>query len=278
MYQPTTLPTTKYAIARRPLLGGEHVLYISSGAAIEVGRFSITAADTGTWTANADAVIPTGGAHLVAMVYNNTGVKGGAEDIVLTIAGKNASDEVISAVATFAVPGYARITERLFPVSMAVDAVVAADVKVAQVTGVTVACAADAVGAILVIYAMPDMSTFSEVAGKSELRIPGKETRPLSIPDKMEGTAWQKPGRSPVAEFSGTLRAINSVDGLGKYKGAEVILRLDSFKEQSAITERTFLLGARYSTEATSPDGDGEVTLNITGQYENALIMAAPTA
>jgi hypothetical protein len=279
-YAPNPIDPTLFNVVRKPALGGEQRLYIAYGDITLAGTVEITAKDTCQWTPNPEGVLdPLAGQLLVARIKSNTGVNAGAAGgLQLSVEGEDPTANPVTGEAKFAVPGYSMSADQVFPVSWTVDVLDAANTPYSNITDVTCIAATESIGAEIEIIGMPPLSAFTKVDGKNTLRFPSKASMPLSIPNEMDGTYWQKPGRSQESTFTLEMRHIGAADGVAKYDGMPVVLQIDTRKEATVVTERIFLTGARYATEINSPDGDPEVAATANGVFQLALVMPAPTA
>lgn len=276
-YAPSQVASPAYPAIRKPAIGGEAMILFAPGNALEVGTLTITGADTGTWAANADVTLPAAGTPLVAMVKTLTGIDGGTENLVVTIAGTDDGDQAINGVASIMVPGYSRNATKFFRVGLAADAVVSGDDGFKTITGVTIACDADAAGGVIAIYQLPAIAAFTEILGKVDVSFPSKAAVPIAIPEGLDGGAYTKFGRTEVPQFQATARHFTNAEGFAKFAGAGGVLLVKTVKE-SVHADSVFLTGAKFSDSTSLPDGNGEAQLTVSGLYEQQLVLLAPTA
>lgn len=276
-YAPSAVVAANYPVIQKPLLGGETKVDFVPEAAILVGTFSITGEDAGSWAANPSVTLPTAGVPLVAMVDTGTGIHGGTEDLVLTVNGTDTGDSVINGTASIGVPAYALDTRKFFRVGRAADVVVTGGAGFKTVSGVTIACDADAKGGVIKVYQLPTAASFNEIRGKMDARVSSKAPNPLAIPEGMVGGEWSKYGRSPVPSFTINAKHFVEADGFGKYAGAAGVIRVRYIME-SVHSASMYLTGARFNDELNLPDGESEAQTSINGIYEQQMLFLAPVA
>jgi hypothetical protein len=281
-YAPVPVPLIDIPIALKPALGGEKRVYISMGLPTKLGTFFITGADTGTWTPEAGVTTPTGGFDILAMVATVSGIRGGVSNVIVTATGIDTLDAALSQACTLAPVSYAPNAAKVYPVSAAYDGVPSPASKQFKggvalntaITGVTVDCDATAIYGEVVLWAIPNGTTypFSEVPGVDDFSFSDKTAQPLSIPQGLDGSRWKKLGRSAQGDFSFTTKKIGVSLDATQFAGVELTVRIDTLKEGRVLADRTYLLGASYGVKHSSPDGDGVATLSCSGIYTHALL------
>ncbi|MHB1308291.1 MAG: hypothetical protein ACYDC1_06290 [Limisphaerales bacterium] len=267
-----------------PELGGEKRVYVSLQEAVELGVLTITGADTGTWEATPGVTTPTGGFDIAGIVTTPDGLRGGAQNVTVTVAGKDGTDLTISGVAVFQPPSYGRFATKFFPIGTAADAVVTGGTKfkgavanTVAVTGVTVDCAADSIYSKITLYAIPTL-VWEELPGLDEFQFDDKSSVPVAIPQGMDGAKWKKHGRSRQGSFSFTCKSFQTLDDVTRFSGANLMLRVDVRKRDRVISHRAVLFDASFTTTSNKPDGETVATNSGQGVYEQLAIFASQAA
>lgn len=279
---PATLAVANYHLMKEPLQGHQMKVLLSTKRPFELGEFTITGADTGTWSPETvgAAELAAENRDIVAMVIVNQGIPdAGNEDIVLTIAGTNASDEVISGTATFKVPAYAdNATVRKFARGFAVDVTVAAGADFKTITGVTVACAAGAANAVIALYALPEITDFTQVAclgagmwqprvlSDQPIRCGNNPSRFVKEGDLLEGMLELE-----SKYFSGT-------SGLAPFLGIECVALLQEVRGSNIVTTNHYCTQFRPSAPTRWSEGPEAASLNTGNRFSENLSFYAPSA
>lgn len=280
--RPNTVAAADYPIVQKPTLGGETVLKLSGKVAYELGTVEITGANTATFSQDltGKAQLAVDARDVICVVENAVGDL--VADVVITMMTKDNTGTPVnmSGVATIKVPGYARVTDRVFQVGygVALEPQTAAKMytEITSLVGVTANVAAK--GLKVSFFAMPDVGTFVNVGCKTELDYETKSRIPMNIACGMDGSAFTKPGRTSPGEMNATAKYIGPADGLARFDGQRCIMVAETRKEDKLVTDYTYFIGFIGKIKVNSPDGESEATLSVQGKYEDLAIVPAPTA
>lgn len=277
MMGPDTVAAADYGIAQKPGFGGETNLYVTALPHTEQGLLSLAGVNSGVWTPDtaAAAALSATPQELIAVIDFGD-ANGGGANIVITVTGTDQDGTSLTGTATISPPGYARVTEKVFPVGYGVDVVPATDgKKFKTITGLAVTCAAGAKGGKVTLFGLPSWSSFTQIGCKTEFDFDTKSRVPKSIACGMDGTAFTKLGRSEEAKFSFKTKLIGHGDGATRYDGVRATWAVQTTKEGRVVTDRTFLLGAIAKVKQTLPDGDSEAMADGSGVFEDVALMPA---
>ena len=234
-----------------------------------------SALNSGTWTADPinDALLQTTPSHVVAMV--ETELDGGSADVVLTVNGTDSTDTVIAGASTFGVIDWHKDQTRYFAISKSRPVEQATDKKFKTITSVTSVNGTAGIRAKITLFAVPDQSTFTQVACTADFDFDTKANPAKPIACGLDGSAFQKAGRSEPSSVRLSAKAFDFEDGLAKYDGANVTLMAKCVKEKRVETGRVYAAGLRYKIKPTNPEGDGESMYAAEGVCEDILGIPA---
>lgn len=280
--RPANISAANIPIAVKPLLGKEKKLFISLKPAIEVGSATITGAGALTQTLN-----NAGGVQLTARPSNllvklEEEVDLGATAGVIGVVGTDENDAVISGAARFANPTYAQEQGYRFPAGTSREVLVSGLSRKFKTMTVIVpqAINAEALGGKLSVFGLPAPGDFQLVGCRVNLDYPDESRESVNIACGGDDSAFVKPGQKPVREFTVSVKLPTYSDGLKRYSGmSNLVLRLDSDKEERVISDREFLMGVHLMGRHTDPEASEASTLECSGKYEDyAHIPAGPYA
>lgn len=275
MQGPTTLTTSDYPIAQRPGLGTEKKVFVSREHAIEIGQFEILGANSGVFTADPVNAPAATGQEIIAVVDTQTGMDGGAANVVLSVTGTDPSSGPLTLTATFAPPGYARDNSKVFQVGYAADLLNgSASQLVKTITAATVTCGAEAKGAIIKFYAMPAAASYKQIGCATDANWTTKSSTPVNIACGADAAAFVKPGRSGVPSLTLNGKLFGFGDGLAKYDGFTCTYLVKMVKEQKVTTDHIYFLEAVLKVTPDIPD-EGEATIRGDGLYEEVAFLPA---
>jgi hypothetical protein len=278
MIRPPTLTSDLYPIARKPALGYESHLLFSLKQSLEPGSFEVTGANTGTFTLNQAEATALDADPMELLALLDTDVDCGATNLVLTVTGTDHLGAAATGTATFAPPAHSAMQDKVFGRcwSVQVESAGPAFKKFKTVTGVSVACAAQALGAKFVLVAIPALTTFQEILCKTQVNITPKVPMPHSIACGRDMAAYTKPGEIPIGAVSISAKNISSADGLARVNGRRVTGLLKTVKEDLVTTDHMFLLGLIVAVKLDVGDGVSEQTWSGEGQTEETAFVIAP--
>ena len=277
MIKPPDLTAADYVVALKPALGYEGHLYFSLKSSLEPGALEVTGANTGTYTASAAAVAALSADPMELLAMLDTGVDLGAANLVMTVTGTRANGTALTGTATFKVPDHATLTDRVFPRGWAVQ-VESGDVPFKTITGVSLTCDAKAAGLKIILYAIPALTTFQEVACKTSVNVTPMVPMPHSIACGRNLSAYTKPGEIPIGQVSMDSKLVTSADGIPRINGRTVTGLLVTKKEDKLITDYLYLLGLTVAAKLNVGDSVAEQTMSAEGQTEDTPWIAAKAA
>ncbi len=278
MLEPSALTAAgDKTIAQKPSFGGEEKLYVCSNEPhTEPASYLILGLNSGTLSldaAEAAALLATP-QELIAVL--ETPLKAGSTNVVVSVTGTDAADGALTATFTFKPPGWAKISEKTFPVGFGAGAVSSVDgTKFKTIVSATVACAAGAAGVKVTFFGVPSISAFTEVGCRTQSDYTTKASVPKSIACGTDSSAFVKPGMTKEGTLDITTKLVSAGDGLARFDGVRSTYLIETVKEKKVTTDRLFFLGAILEVTTSAPDGDGEVTAKGTGKYEDMAILVA---
>lgn len=277
MIKPPDLTAADYTIALKPGLGYEGHLKFSLKAHLEPGAFEVTGSNTGTYTANNADVTALLADPMELLAMLDTPVNHGAANVVLTLTGKDADNIDVTGTATFSVPAYAQMTDRSFPRgwSVQVETTPTASKAFKSISGASVVASTAAVGTRIVLYGIPALTTFQEVACKTQVNVTPKVPMPHSIACGRDLSAYTKPGEIPIGTVSLAAKQVTAVDGLARINGSTVTGLVITKKEDRVETDYFYLLGMTLAAKLDIGDGVAEMTMSGEGQTESTPWIVA---
>lgn len=273
-YQPTTVAAADYNIARRPTLGAEMDVYLSSSEVVEIGRYEMLAAGSGEWTSDAvnAAVLSADPSDLQVVVQAE--VRSSAP-VVVTVVGTDQNDAAITATATLSPPGWVTNQSYSFPEGYAKDLTPTVGGKMFKtITSVTFTNGAR--GGKFRIYKLPALTSFTLVGFTTGGDFTTKSRPPKPIADKLDGSAVVKFGRSEPGTLSLTAKYLSVGDGLQRFAGRRCTAMAIIEKEEQLITERLIFGNYVPNVRPSMPEGDGDATAGGEGMFEVFAAFVAP--
>jgi len=277
IYAPLDLNSQDYVLAQKPTLGGEKAVFLSREHAIEIGQFQFMGTNSGIWNPDpVNAPDQTSGNDLIAVVETRTGLNGGASNVVLTVNGLDSTAAPISATVTFKPPPYAKDQTKVFQVGYAVDVVQGANKKFKNITSIVATTAeAAAKGCKVTLFAMPALSTFTQVGCATDMRFNTKASIPVAIACGMDASAFTKPGRSERPDLSIGVKQFGFGDGIIKFDGIPCTGLVKVVKEGKIHTDNIYFLEMNVRVQPTLPDGEGEAMFDASGVFEDVAYLTA---
>lgn len=274
-YIPATITNAERAVARKTILGGEKKLYVTQVQAERVGDVQLLADGSGTFTADPVTVLPAAGADLVVKVDGFLSSID-TDPVVLTLVGTADDDSLLSGTATFNPPGWVQVQSKHFGEGVSMDVTTNQVGRKWKTLTAVVPSANAKKGTRAKILRLPDTNDW-QLIGKVESLTPNVGISPgISVPDGLIGTAEVLRGRSEESTFTVTTLNASSQDGLQRFAGNEMCLRLDIEKAGKLVTERHVLTNAIMRSNADFPDGNELSRQNAEGLMADACFFAAP--
>jgi hypothetical protein len=272
-HAPLDIAVTDYPIAVKPAFGGEMNVLITKELTAEPGGYEIQAANSGTYTsiANEAAILADNPPEMVAVMQARC--DGGASNIVLTVVGTDNTDTPVTGTATFQVPGYANITDKIFGKGFAVDVETSGDQLFKTVTSVTSANDADAIGGRFLC------SAFRRGPISSRSVALRRRTSPRAVMRQVDRLrhgwhAFTKFGRSRKSSSTSRPRSAPSAMVWPASMRSRCTVLLRESRRDRIVTDNLYLMQAVLSVKPTYPDGEGEATLAATGRANLAMMSA----
>ena len=276
---PAGLTAVNYTYAKRPTLGGNLEVFLSTKLSYELGTLLITDTDTGSWAEEAS-----GAAQLLAdprdlIAVCKTKLDGDDEDVTFTVNGTDASDQAITATVTFTPPPYVSDQGKHFPNSFAVDVVEGSDEAFKTITSITAVNAqAAAINAKIKLFAVPKVTDFTALGCRTDLNYALKARLPKSVQCGFDKSAFTVQGETEEAQLDLTSKLFNHSQDLARYNGRDVTVLVKNTHAETIVTEHMFFIGALLTVTGRAGEGEDEATLEATGRYEDLAIMPAYAA
>lgn len=128
-------------------------------------------------------------------------------------------------------------------------------------------------GARFAVIAIPDDSTFKEIACTEGKDIDLPTPQSIAIACRYNAARWVKKARSNVPNFGFKAKYTSYGDGLMRLNGHRVTVRLDTRKDDRILSERMFIGGWRPIVKLTRPEGEGESMVESTGMFETVAVF-----
>jgi hypothetical protein len=260
-YEPTSIlgDQVALAIARKPTIGEEKELYLSSEPGQRIGSWEGVANGSGTYTADSSASLAVAGQDLHLVV--NEELLGNAANPFFIVTGTDQADAALVGSGTFSSPSYARVSGYEFQQGIAVDVKVPATKLFKTVTNVT--CNNVKLGGKVELISLPTEPSWQFIGCVESLTANPGTRPPHSIACGFKGSAFVVLGRTPVNTLEFTTKYFGVVDGVNRFAGRSVSARLDIRKAGRITTERNVYAEAVLGSSNSFPDsGDSTVTLN----------------
>lgn len=193
--------------------------------------------------------------------------------VTVSVAGTGGTMQQIGtgqAVATFNPPETANDTSFNFPPGLSVDLLPSAPNTGLQIRSINsiVSVAGGSSGAKFLILAIPDLTTFTEIACVVDKNIDIKAPKSVAIACRYDSSRWVKRGRDEVPKMDIKAKWNSAGDGLGRVNGQKVTILLENWINDTILNERLIVSGWRPTVKKTSGDGDAEAMGDATGMYE----------
>lgn len=279
-HAPAELSTANYFLMGEPLFGAEMEAHITQKQPSELGLLTITGAATGTFVADTigAAQISAVPQSLVAVV-DEAILDAGASDIVLTVSGTDNLAASITGTATIKVPAYAQNQVRTFARGFAVDVIVSADKKFKTITGVTVACAAEATNARIKLFGLPEVTDFERVGCTGEGEFQPRVRADAPVRCGSDPSAFVKVGDLREGNLRITAKYFNYMAGLARYAGQRCVVLLKEMRSGQKIPTTYHYCTQFVPSGAISTPEGSEPCMNTTeGRYQVNMTLMATTA
>jgi hypothetical protein len=276
MLRPPDIAVGNYPIATEPLLGFEQQLYVCTQPATLLGMMTISAPNSGTYTANsADNLLLASAPQELLLIAETVGVIGDSP-LVVQVIGTDQSGSALSGVATFTPPGYAMDTSydvrqhRAAEVIPWQGGVTADGKKFKTVTSVSpISATASFQFSKWRLAGVPSITdaNFKKIGTKMKLDLDEKVQTPVAIQDGADQGAYIKPGEIPIGNLSISTKDPQSSDGLRRYNGQPVTGLVKEVKRDRLATQHIFLLGLIMTAKPSGGEGQEAVKLDASAMY-----------
>ena len=259
-----------------PEIGGEKQLYVSMDPWQFIADIQQPAEASGVLTLNPlFSLSDNGPLDLQLLSYNGARSD---EDIVVTFGVTFDDGTNGQATATFAVPARSGNQSPTVPAGMAVDVNGAGNKATNQIASVNsiVSVVGGDVGNKFKLVAMPDDSTFSRVGFVTTAGLKLPVSTSVAIPDGLDGSAAIKRGRSEAGTLQAKAGYIDYMNGLARVNGLFVTAKIETWKDERVLTERTYI--DRWKAMANPDRGDGNtvVEADTQGNFQTFAVFTAP--
>jgi hypothetical protein len=285
-YLPASITDEFLETARSAMLGGEFAVYVTSRQAIPLGQVTLTAASIGTWTPQPGATIATRTLQDVAIVPITPIVS--ASVVSITLVGKDATAVTpidIKMVAVFNPPARSGNQSYSFGRGFAMDMTVSDasgggstnDGKVASITAVqTPTIVNGSTNMKFRVYQLPELADYELIGATTDINFNAKDRVAIGIDAGMERDRWVKLGKSLSGELTIGSKFIGFSEGLARYGGQKCTVMLKALMEELTTTDHLVFTSWTASNKPKAPEGEGEVTTEATGKYQDHLFFIAP--
>ena len=275
---PTAIQDEDLQTAIDPEIGGEKQLYVSMEPWQFLADVFQPQESSGVLTMNPLFNEEDAGPLDLQLLVFNTGARSD-ENIVVTFDVTFADETEGQAAATFSIPARAGNQSTTVPAGMGAD-VNAVDPANAGKQIIAVNDIASVVGGDVgnryKLVAMPDDATFSRVGfvTTAGLKLPISASVPIA--DGLDGSAAIKRGRSEAGSMAAKAGYIDYLNGLARVNGLFVSAKIEVWKDERVLTERTYL--DRWKAMANPDRGDGNtvVEADAQGNFQTFGIFTAP--
>lgn len=261
-----SIPADDIGIANAPEIGGQSKVFLSYGEVGVIGGITQSAPNSGTWAAAVPAFnFPNTGADLQLSCV--TGIKSSVP-VVVDLGVTFADDTSGTARATFTVPNFVKDQSANLPVGLTVDIVgLAANSakKVKAVNSLTSITGGEK-GNRFEVVSIPETYYQVGCARSKNETLPVPKSLPIAC--GLKGSAFVVQGRSDPGELELTALSFNYADGLSRLNGHRGTVMIEVWKADRVLTERHVYSGYTPAPSTDRGDGDDEVTVNATGNFE----------
>lgn len=256
-----------------PEIGADKRVYVSPGEMVKMGSIAISAEDTGAYTAQAGASLPTAGRDLHLRATKRLLSPSGELAVQMNVT--FADDATGTATATFKTPSWVQDQGYIVPFFAATDFVGDGGNSAKLIKTITslAAISNGAAGGELEIWSSPAAAEFFEIGCAVNAEGPPPYPSSLAIPCRRNPAAWTKAGRAAQASLNIGWKYFDQWEGLNRYMGDRATIRIDIEKDGLVVGAREIYAGYLPSGGPSRGDGDDEVQATSEGVFENMLIF-----
>jgi hypothetical protein len=280
-YIPTTVAANDRGPAKRATIGGEVELWATAKLAEKIGELECLAnagAGGGTWTAD-----PT---HTLADTPKDLAIKVDGEltaetAAVVTVVGIGADDILLSGTATLQPPAWVKNQSFDFAEGNAWDITASrvvggpgsAEVKFKSISAVSITNAKR--GSKLSIYSLPEHADWQFIEMVNSVA-PAIGIQPaIAIPDRLNGTAEVKRGRSEEKRVSVNANHKSAADGLMRFNGRDACFMAIIRKGGKIMVERNVFVNGVMAANPDFGEGNTVATQAAEGLIADAFMFVA---
>ena len=282
MQGPTPLTAAQVQIAVKPALGGEMKVYVTQDQALELMQINILAANSGV--NDYGSPYPFNNTALAAKVYGYAmdlivvaeNVISDSAPIIITIAGLDQNGAAQTGIAVLETPAFATVTDQIFETGWSADVIpTVATNQWTAVLSVSISCTSAAAYGKFSVWAMPNQSRYTLVGNTQEKSIRTRSPEPLAISAGLDEGAYVKPGPKPIGTMNVRQRWVSFGDGLARFDGANVTVRVDVVKEQKVVDQKIYALGGTLNVVPSAGELAAVGEFAATILYTDLAIMCA---
>ena len=282
MQGPGPLTSSQVQIALKPLLGGEMKVYCTSDPALQLAKIQVAATNSGVYIDGApfgyavQALQAQANGYPMDLVVVLETPLTDVSSVAITVFGSDQNNLTQSGVAYIEVPNYSTNADNFFPPGWAADVVptVAAN-QWTNFTNFAIACTAAAVGAQFSIYAMPNMSRYRLIGYTMQKGFTTRAQMPTAISGGLDEGAVIKPGVIPVGTMHVGQKWVSLAEGMARFDGSDVTVRVDCVKEQKVTDQRIFFTGAALNIAPSAGELAAVGEQQATIMYQKLLAIVA---
>lgn len=276
---PSAISAVDYPIAKTPALGGEKLVYLSTGNSRLLGvAFAPTDLVAGAafdyqfvLTPSADPPGP-----ILAVALDGGILQAAAATIGF---GGTSGTGVGRLMGSFTNVGYSSHTDFNFPTGRAVELITGGVQSYVAPVSSSVPVVVDGTikqGTKFALIEMPAYSTFT-LAGctnNRQIQVPSRDTK--SIACGLNKAEWTTPGMTQEGSLEVTGLNVGIDDGLSRFRGLKCQAMLVTVREGRIITQRDFCLDWTGKETDSYGEGDAEATVSLTGSFSRMAVLPAP--
>lgn len=260
-----------------PEIGGEKQLYVSMEPWQFVADVFQPQENSGVLTLNPLFEFEEGEPLDLQLVVYKVGARSDVP-IAVTFGVTFADGSEGHATATFNIPTREANQSCTIPQGTAVDVNGAGNEATSQIEAVNsiISIVGGDVGNAYKLIALPDDSTFTRVGFVTTAGLKLPVSASVAIADGLDGSAAIKRGRSEAGMLSAKAGYIDYLSGLARVNGLFVTAKIEAWKDERVLTERTYL--DRWKAVANPDRGDGNtvVEADAQGNFQTFAIFTAP--
>ena len=126
-------------------------------------------------------------------------------------------------------------------------------------------------GAELVLYEMPDLTSFKLIVQTDSFADPSTVSNPISVPAGLNSSRWVAAGMTPEPEITFTQKFVSNSEIVQRLSGRHVTLMVEIYKNDQVLSSRAIYTEAILNWSHDSGEGEAPVMRNSTARFKDAL-------